>query len=106
MIGDLKLAFRSLLRSPGYLVVAVLTLALGIGATTAIFSVVDGVLLRPLPYADPSRLLLVWETHPSFERMSVSYPDYLDWEKGQTTLAGLGCYRGSSYNLVGGGRPE
>ena len=91
---DVRLALRHLARSPSYSLVAVLTLALGIGATTAIYSVVNGVLLRPLPYRAPERLIAIWETHPSFARMSVSYLDYLDWAARTQSLSDIGrCAR-------------
>ncbi len=103
---DLKLALRLLLKSPAYTVVAVLTLGLAIGATTAIYSVVNGVLLRPLPYKDADRLVSIWETHPSFERMSVSYLDYLDWKARSRAFSDMGCFRSESFNLTGGERAE
>ena len=89
---NLKVALGSLIRSPSYVAIAAFTLALGIGATTAIFSVVDGVLLRPLPYRDPDALLTVLERAPGFDQMSVSYPDYLDWVKSQSTLESLATW--------------
>src|SRR5579884_3272289 len=76
---DLRYALRGLRRSPGFTVVAVITLALGIGATTSIFSVVYGVLLGPLPYRDASRLIVLNETTPRVGTVSVSYADFLDW---------------------------
>ena len=85
---DLRYAVRSLRKSPGFTATALLTLALGIGANTAIFSVVRGVLLEPLPFRDAERLVRVWHAHPTnaVDRGSVSEPDFLDWRK-QTTLA-------------------
>ena len=101
LAGDVKVALRSLVHSPSYVAVTVLTLALGIGATTAIFSVVDGVLLRPLPYRDADRLITVLETAPGFDQMSVSYPDLLDWQRDQSTLESIGAFRTDTFNLIG-----
>ena len=77
---DLRCGFRTLRKNPGFTVVAMLALALGIGANTAIFSVVNGVLLRPLSYPDPGRLLTIFETTPEFSEASVAYPSFLDQE--------------------------
>jgi putative ABC transport system permease protein len=104
--SDAKVSLRSLVRSPSYVIVAALTLGIGIGATTTIFSVVDGVLLRPMPYRDADRLVTLFEKAPNFSRMSVSYPDYLDWIKSQTTFDSIAVYRDASYNLVGSGAAE
>jgi predicted permease len=103
---SLKIALRLLGKSKSYTAVAVLTLALAIGATTAIFSVVHGVLLAPLPYADPDRLVALWETHPSFERMAVSYQNYVDYRKQQSTFTSMGAYRPVSFTITGGERAE
>lgn len=105
---DLRYGARQLLRSPGFAAVAVLTLALGIGATTAIFTVFNAALLRPLPYESPARLVHLWEvsSRQDFDRMEASYPNYLDWKEQNTTLAGLGGYGGAGFTVVAGDTVE
>jgi predicted permease len=106
LLQDLRYGIRMLARSPGFTAVAVLTLALGIGANTAIFSVVNGVLLRPLPYPEPDRLVQIYERSAQFNEMSVSYPNFLDWERMNHSFAGIAAYRGESFNSTGAGQPE
>src|SRR5271163_3353079 len=84
---DLRYALRMLAKSPGFAAVAILTLALGIGANTAIFSVVNGVLFSPLPYAHPEQLVLMRETYKQVGNVSVSYPDFLDWREQSHSFA-------------------
>src|SRR5262245_51130030 len=87
LIQDIRLGVRRLAKSPVFTSVVVLTLALGIGATTTVFSAVNAVLLRPLPYRDPGKLAILWEYTtkiPDLDRMFVSYPDYLDWRARNT----------------------
>ena len=91
-MNDLRFAFRQLLKNPGSTAVAVLTLALGIGANTAIFSVVNAVLLRPLSYPESDRLVWLSERSPSFPTMSVSYPNFIDWRAQQTVFEQIGVY--------------
>jgi putative ABC transport system permease protein len=109
LLHDLRYAARMLWRTPGVSLIAVLTLALGIGANTAIFSVVNAVLLRPLPYAHPDRLVLMWEYTtrlPDLDRMFVSYPDYLDWRDQNQSFEHLAVFRDGGANLTGGDGPE
>ncbi len=107
MLTDLRYAFRQLIKSPGFAAVTILTLALGIGACTAIFSVVNAVLLSPLDYPDPARLVVIRETQiPEFPEFSVSPPNYLDWEKQTKSYENLAAYSGSRINLTGDGEPQ
>jgi putative ABC transport system permease protein len=102
---DLRYALRTLARHPGFAIVAAVTLALGIGATTAIFSVVDAVLLRPLPWPDADRLVLVYGTRGE-SRGAVVYLDFKDWRDQSRAFQDLGVVRGQSVNLTGGDVPD
>jgi putative ABC transport system permease protein len=103
---DLAYALRYLRTNPGFGLAAVLTLALGIGASTAIFGVANAVILRPLPFREPERLVRIWETNPSSDQFSASDPNYLDWRARNRSFAELAAYRSNSMNLVGDGQPE
>ncbi len=105
---DLRCSWRALWRSPAFAVVATLTLALGIGANSAIFSVVNGVLLRPLPYGDPGRLVMVWNRYAKtgLERAGVSGPDFVERREHSRTFEGVAAYSEASLNLTGRGEPE
>ncbi len=105
-LQDARFALRLLRKSPGFTLAAVITLALGIGANTAIFSVVNGVLLRPLPYKAPEQLVFIQEGTPSFPSMSVSIPDFLDWREGQKSFTDLAAYRNGAFDLTGVDIPE
>src|ERR1051325_465199 len=107
LLQDLRYGIRMLLKNPGFAVVAVIALALGIGANAAIFSVVNSVLLRSLPYNDPDRLIVLRENkRPQFPEFSVSPGNFLDWQKQNTVFEKLCAIRGFSYNLVDTGEPE
>ena len=98
---NLRLAFRRLKNNPGFTVVAVLTLALGIGANTAMFSIVNAVLLRPLPYRDPQRLMLLAEHWPQFPRLSLSYLNYKDWRDQSHSFEAVGAVRNNQMTMTG-----
>src|SRR3989440_11191906 len=100
-MSDLKLAFRQLRKSPGFTFVAVLTLALGIGANTAIFSIVNAVLLQPLPYPDAERIMVLNESSGPGQDYSVALPDYFDWQKDNTVFEHLAATHKESRNLSG-----
>src|ERR1700730_11158286 len=105
-LTDLRFASCALLKSPAFTATAILTLALGIGANTAIFSVVDAVLLQPLPYPDSSQLIEIRETQPAYPVMSVSYPNYLDWRAGQKSFEDIAAFRSDNFNLTGDSEPK
>ncbi|HTC78833.1 MAG TPA: ABC transporter permease, partial [Terriglobales bacterium] len=104
-MNDLKFAFRQLLKNPGFSAVAVLTLALGIGANTAIFSVVDAVLLRPLAYPDSGQLVWLCERGPDWSGGPISYSNFTDWRNQQSVFERFGVYRGNNFTLTGAGEP-
>src|SRR5438270_302485 len=112
MIGDLRqdlrYGLRMLLRNPGFTAIAVLALALGIGANSAIFSVVNTILLRPLPYKNPSQLVVIWEnaTHLGFPKNTPSPANFLDWRQQNTVFEGMAAFAMRSFNLTGVGEPE
>ena len=106
ILQDLRYAGRTLRRNPGFTVVAVLTLALGIGANTAIFSVVNAVLLRPLPYLHPDRVVFLSETSPQVPDMSISMADFNDWRAMNSVFESMVAYQADSVTLTGHGEPE
>jgi len=103
---DIRYGVRMLRKAPGFTLVVVLTLALGIGANTALFSVVNGVLLHPLPYPDPEQLVRLHESKPSFETGSISYPNFRDWQKENQTFSAMAISRDNSFALTGSGEAE
>src|SRR6185369_10418438 len=106
LLQDLRYALRAMAKSPGFTTVAVLTLALGIGANTAIFSVLDAVVLRPLPYPRPGRLAMLWERRPDRNHIVVSYPDFQDWRARSRSFESMAAYAEWTVNLTGIGQPE
>ncbi|HTL59927.1 MAG TPA: ABC transporter permease [Candidatus Limnocylindrales bacterium] len=105
-MNDLKFAWRQLCKNPGFSTVAILTLALGIGANTAIFSVINAVLLRPPPFQEPKRLVFVSEKSKDMDDMSVAYPNFLDWQRQQESFSSLAAFRTEEWNLTGTSHPE
>lgn len=103
---DLRYAIRMLLKSPGFAAIAVLTIALGISANTVLFSVVNGVLLNPLPYPNSDRLVAVYGNAPGFERAPVAYLNFLDWQRDAQTFSSMAMYRNQDYNFIGTGEAE
>src|ERR1700733_14497395 len=102
---DLRFGSRMLIKNPGFAIVAILTLALGIGANTAIFSYVDGVLLKPLPYQNPERICMVWEKPPGGDRNGISTLNFLDWASQNTVFENLAAQRGDSLTMTGSDKP-
>ena len=103
---DVRFGLRMLGKSPAFTLVAVLTLALGIGANTAIFSIVNGVLLNPLPFPHPEQLVILHESKQNFEFGSVSYPNFQDWRKDNRTFSSMAVSRGYYFSLIGTGVAE
>jgi predicted permease len=105
-LQDLKYGARMLMKNPVFALIAILTLALGIGANTALFSVVNGVILNPLPFTNPQQLVsLYWKT-PQFEQASITFPNFLDWQKDNHTFSAMSAYREQDFILTGAGEPE
>ena len=109
MIGslghDLRFALRQLRKSPGFTSVAVVTIALGIGANTAIFSVVQGVVLAPLHYRHPDRLVMVGENNPRFPRVWDSYPNFQDWQRSARSFPQMAAFREQGADITFPGAP-
>lgn len=106
MLHDIRYAVRILSKAPGFTIIAIVTLALGIGANTALFSVVDGVLLNPLPYTQPDRIVAVYTHTRTFNHSSISYPNFLDWVRENRSFSGLAAFREDDMNITGVGEPE
>jgi predicted permease len=103
---DFRYGLRMLGKNPGFTAVVVLTLALGIGANTALFSIVNGVLLNPLPFEQPDRLVAVYARTAEFKHSSISYPNFLDWRRDNHSFSALASFRGENFNLTGMGDAE
>jgi len=108
MLKDIRFAFRQLLKQPAFTLIAVVTIALAMGANTAVLSLVNALLIRPLPYKAPNHLVLLWERFPpqGLERIPVSAPEYLDYEKQLTSFEKIGAFNYAAYNLTTGDVPE
>jgi predicted permease len=104
-LADVRFAARMLRKNPGFTCVALLTLALGVGANTAMFSVVEGVLLAPLQYFQPDRLVMVWENNPRFSRVWVSYPNFRDWQRSSRSLQQMAAGMEQGVDLTAPGAP-
>jgi predicted permease len=105
-LQDVHYALRQLRKSPGFTAVAIVTLALGIGANTAIFSVVEGVILAPLSYFEPARLVMVWENNPRFPRVWASYPNFQDWQRSARSFQQMAAFREQEIDLTFPGAPS
>src|SRR5881227_2223750 len=106
LLQDFRYGARMVLKSPSVSIVVILALALGIGANTAIFSVINSVLLRPLPYDQADRLLFLNERSRVMDEMSISYPNFTDWRNQNHVFEKIGVYNRGSYNLIGSGEAE
>jgi predicted permease len=106
LLQDIRYGLRMLRKSPGFTAVAVITLALGIGANTAIFSVVEGVVLAPLRYFEPDRLVTVWENNPRFSRVWDSYPNFQDWQRSARSFQQMAAFREQQIDLTFPGTPS
>jgi predicted permease len=106
VVRDLRFGLRQLAKSPSFTLTAVLTLALGIGANAAMFSVVEGVLLSPLPYPEPDRLVMTWQTRPNVKQTLISYPDFLEWQRTSHSFERMAAFTFHQFTLTGSGSAE
>src|SRR5262245_11435099 len=106
MLQDLRFALRTFRKNPGFTCAAVLTLALGIGANTAVYSVIDGVLMHPIPFPDPDGLVVLYQAGTTSEKNSVSYPNLLDWQQRTQTFEAIAGWRNDAFTLTGRGTAE
>jgi predicted permease len=106
LINDIRQGIRSLLRQPSFSGIAIITLALGIGINAALFSIVNSVLLNPLPFRDPDQLVTIDQSKPNFDMGAVPYPNFLDLRKQNQTFAAMTILRGAAFSLIGVGEPE
>jgi putative ABC transport system permease protein len=106
LIQEIRLSLRTLLKNPSFSIIAVLALALGIGVNSSIFSVVNGVLLKPLSFRDPNQLVRIWEKWGGFDQGSVSYPNFKDWRERNQSFAKMAAYRWTGFNMTGVDQPE
>jgi len=103
---DIRCALRMLRKSPAFSATVIATLALGIGANTSLFSVVNSVLLNPPPYPQSHQLVAIYESRPSLEQGPISYPNFLDWQRAAQSFSSMAIYRHEDYNLTGGAQAE
>jgi putative ABC transport system permease protein len=106
LLQDLRYGLRMLAKSPGFTAIAILTLALGIGANTALFSVVNGVLLTPLAYPHSGQLVAIYGKTPGYEHAPINYMNFLDWQRATKTFSSMAMYRNQDYNFIGTGEAE
>jgi len=106
LLQDLKYSIRMALKRPGFTLIIILVLALGIGANTAMFSVINAIVLRPLPYKDSGQLMALWEQSKQMEEMSVAYPNFLDWQAQNTAFDQMAAFKSDNFNYTEGGDPE
>ncbi len=106
LLQDVRYALRMLAKAPGFAAIAVLTLALGIGANTALFSVVNGVLLNPLPYPHPHQLVALYGKAPGYDQAPIAYPNFLDWQRDTHSLSSIALYHNEDYNFTGTDKAE
>src|SRR6185436_12172118 len=97
---------RTLGRTPGFTLAAILVTGLGIGANTAVFSITDHVILRPLPFADPSQLVQLWQSSPAYPRVELSPPNFQDWRKLSHSFEAMAAYSGFAANFLSNGEPR
>src|SRR5215470_20313959 len=106
LVQEIRLAIRTLFRNPSFSIIAIIALALGIGINSSIFSVVNGVLLKPLAFREPNQLVRIWEKWGGFDQGSVSYLNFKDWRERNQSFEKMAAYRWTGFNLTGGDQPE